>query len=90
VTAVDVDRVRLGRNWLRVGNRVHVTPRRPRGRDGFDAPVTRLLRYPDDRVEVEVHGSPNGRAPALRTFRLDRTRRRAQTRNGQPVGEPGE
>jgi hypothetical protein len=89
MTAAEVDRVRVGRNWLRVGDRVHVTPRRPRGREGFDAPVTRLLRYPDGRVEVEVWGAPDGKAAALRTFRLERIRRRVQTRRRQPVAEPG-
>jgi hypothetical protein len=87
VSWVEIGEVRVGRNWLRVGDRVHVTPTRPRRRDGFDGCVTRLLRYPDGHVEVEVQGDRNGRAVTGRTVALDRVRRRAQTRNGHRIGD---
>jgi hypothetical protein len=82
----EVSAVRLGRNWLRVGDRVHVTPSRPGRRDGFDGRVTRVLRYPDDHVEVEVRGAPSGKAMSARTFFLDRIERRVQTRSGHRIG----
>jgi hypothetical protein len=86
VTWTEISEVRVGRNWLRIGDRVRVRPRRAHGRDGFDGRVTRLLRYPDGHVEVEVRGTRNGRAVTGRTVVLDRVRRRAQTRNGNRIG----
>jgi hypothetical protein len=86
VSWVEIIEVRGGRNWLRLGDRVHVNPTRPRRHDGFDGRVTRLLRYPDGHVEVEVRGGRNGRAVTGRTVVLDRVRRRVQTRNGDRIG----
>ena len=86
VSWAEVPAVRLGRNWLRVGDRVHVCPSRPRRRDGFDGRVARVLLYPDGHVEVEVHGGPKGMAVKARTVLLERIVRRAQTRNGHRIG----
>lgn len=85
MTAVEIPRVRLGRNWLRIGDRARVTPRRPGGGDGYDGWVTRLLAYPDGHVEVEVAGGSG----CPRVFVLDRIRRRVHTRGGRRLDRGG-
>lgn len=74
----ELDKVRLGgRNYLRPGDVVKVTPSKPGKRDGFEGRVLRIRQAGD--VEVDVVGGPGGRG-GVRTFKLERLRRVAQTR----------
>ncbi len=79
---VKVDRYRVGRNFIRVGDVVRVKAA-PGKRNGFKATV-RAIKV-DERTghvgEVEVFGGPAGRA-AFRSFRRERIERVAQSRNG--------
>lgn len=73
----ELDRVRLGgRNFVRPGDLVHVEAR-PGKRDGYDTRVLRIMEHPGERIEVEVGPDKRG---AVRTYPLDRLRRRARTR----------
>ncbi len=80
---VNVEKYRVGRNFIRVGDVVRVKAA-PGKRNGFTATV-RAIKI-DERTgqvgEVEVFGGPVGRA-MIRTFRRERIERVAQSRNGQ-------
>lgn len=80
---VKVEKYRVGRNFIRVGDVVRVRAA-PGKRNGFKATV-RAIKI-DERTgqvgEVEVFGGPAGRA-MVRTFRRDRIERVAQSRNGE-------
>jgi hypothetical protein len=69
--------IRLGRNFVRVGDVVRVTPSRPRKRDGFTGKVV-TIRGTDAGVATHVDvADPRHN---LRTLDLGRIRRVAQTR----------
>lgn len=80
---VNVEKYRVGRNFIRVGDVVRVKAA-PGKRNGFTATVRSIKM--DERTrqvgEVEVFGGPPRRA-MVRTFRRDRIERMAQSRNGQ-------
>lgn len=68
-----------GRNMIREGDVVFVSPSRPGRRDGFEA-TFRFAKTVNGRVEyVEVYGGPHGRA-GLRSIRPERIKRRSQAR----------
>lgn len=90
----EVERIRLGRNFVRVGDRVRVAPSRKYGRDGFRAATVTALflhRYLADHGGededltrcaswcAQVRIS-DPRTGASRTFFLDRVSRRSQTK----------
>lgn len=86
---VDLQEVRVGRNFIRVGDTVHIKPSKPKKTDGFDARVTRMYRLGEE-VQVEVFGGRTDRGGhqighGLRTFTLDRIVRRRQTINGEKI-----
>lgn len=87
---VDLREVRIGgRNFVRVGDTVRITPSKPKKQDGFDARVTRIYRL-GDQVQIEVFGGRIDRkgrqiGAGMRTFTLDRIQRVRQTINGEKI-----
>lgn len=80
----ELDEFRLGRNFVRVGDTVHVKPSRPGRHDGFDAKVRRIRGNQAAGAEsVDVADPRNG---GLRTVPIDRIERRAQTKDGERRG----
>ncbi|MBV8979963.1 MAG: hypothetical protein JO086_03595 [Acidimicrobiia bacterium] len=77
-----------GRNFIRVGDVVHVRPKKPGGRDGFNGRVRRIVAARDTGAvkEVDLVVLDGRHQGALRVLRPDRLERRAQTRNGERVG----
>jgi hypothetical protein len=83
VANVEITEFRRGRNFIRVGDRVHVKPSRPGKKDGFDSKVRRILANPDGTPQaLEVTDPRNG---AIRTLRPERIERRRQAVNGKKV-----
>lgn len=63
---------RAGRNYIRVGDTVHIKPTRPRKRNGFDAKVVRI-DADDTGQPVAVHVyDPERRARVLPPERITR------------------
>lgn len=80
-----VDAFRHGRNFVRVGDVVHVKPSRPGRRDGFDAHVISIRArdiggVPNVVTGVDVVDPYSG---GVRTVTVDRVERKAQTRGGE-------
>lgn len=82
--AGEIQEVRVGRNFIRVGDIVRVTPSSPGRRDGFLAKVTGMRRTADG-LEFNLFGAPKGRPVAARTMRAGRIQRVAQTRHQGPA-----
>lgn len=75
-----VDEVRVGRNFIRVGDTVKVLPTKKGKRDGFIGTVTGIFTDDDGTVKyVEVNGDPRGFRN--RALHLDRIERRQQKRS---------
>lgn len=73
-----LDEYRVGRNFIRVGDVVHVKPSRPGKRDGFDSRVLRIRgNQSAGVVGVDVTDPRNG---GTRTITPDRIERRTQTK----------
>lgn len=82
-TATEITEYRVGRNFIRVGDRVHVKPSRPGKKDGFDSKVKRILANPDGSPQaLELTDPRNG---ATRTLRPERIERKRQTKNGDAL-----
>lgn len=78
----DLSEVRVGRNFIRVGDTVRVTPSAPKKRDGYRGKVTRI-RMVEGTVTFDVIGAPRGRVPGTHTMFAERVVRVAQTRGGE-------
>jgi len=77
----ELQEFRLGRNFIRVGDLVHIKPSKPGKRDGFDARVLRIRGNQSAGVTgVDVADPRNG---GLRTLLPERIERRAQTKAGE-------
>ena len=72
-----VDEFHLGRNLVRIGDRVRVLPSRPGKHDGFEAVVRRAWVLPDGELK-EVEVIPYDPRSATMDA-VDRGRRRAST-----------
>lgn len=84
----DLTEVRFGRNFIRPGDTVKVTPSSPGRRNGFKGKVTRI-RCLDGEIAFDVFGAPKGRVQGVHTLRAERIVRVAQTRAGEsPTGKP--
>ncbi len=79
-----VSEFRWGRNFIRVGDVVRVKAL-PGKRNGFEAKVRGIAvdAQTGEPFEVEVFGGAHGRG-MIRTLRVDRIERVAQTRRGEP------
>lgn len=76
MTGVPIGEMRVGRNFIRVGDVVHVKPSRPGKRDGFDGKVVSIRANDDGSIRwLDVSG-PKG----LRSVVPDQVQRRAQTK----------
>lgn len=80
-----VPEFRHGRNFVRVGDVVHVRPSRPGKRDGFDSHVISIRArdiggVPNVVTGVDVTDPHNG---GIRTVLPERIERRAQTKGGE-------
>lgn len=73
-----LEEYRVGRNYIRPGDIVHVLPSRRGKHDGGEARVVRIM--PRARGDVIFHVIQDG---ANHYYPLDRIRRRSQTRNGE-------
>lgn len=72
---------RVGRNYVRLGDTVHVRPSRPGRHDGFDSKVLRIRGNQSAGVSgVDVTDPRTG---GIRTLPTDRIERRAQTKGGE-------
>lgn len=80
---VPVTEWRCGRNFIRLGDTVHVAPSRPRKRDGFDSRVRALRADPDTGAILGVEVVDPHKAGAVRVVRPERISRRRQTTGGQ-------
>jgi hypothetical protein len=81
--AADLDSVRLGRNFIRVGER-HRVKAGGVDKTGFDLVISRLHRTAGGAVEVHgVVGRGHRRAGTIRCVPLERMQRLAQTKNGE-------
>lgn len=80
--SASVDELRMGRNFVRVGDTVRVLPSRPGKRDGFLATLRAIVTDDAGAVRhLEVYGAPTGRPVAFHALRLERVRRVSQTRH---------
>jgi hypothetical protein len=76
----DVDAYQLRpRSWIRIGDVVKVAPSRKGKRDGFLGTVRKIHVADPADVSLEVFGGPAGKAPAIRTIRLERISRTRKT-----------
>ena len=72
---------RVGRNYIRIGDTVHVKPSRPGRHDGFDSKVLRIRgNAVVGAVSVDVTDPHNGN---VRTLPTERIERKAQTKGGE-------
>ncbi len=83
---MEVPEYRKGRNFIRVGDAVKVTPSRKGKKDGFLGTVRAIHAAAvgpsgPQVVRVDVFGGPGKRVPALRSLTPDRLQRVAQSRN---------
>lgn len=72
---------RLGRNFIRVGDVVKVTPSSPGKHDGFEARVLAIYDQ-DGEIVFQLLGGTRGRLHT-RFIRAERIRRVAQVRGGE-------
>lgn len=80
----DLAEFRIGRNFVRLGDVVHVKPSRPGKHDGFDSPVKRIRGNQSAGVSgVDVVNPATG---GVHTVTADRIERRAQTKGGERRG----
>lgn len=77
VRPANLPEFRKGRNFVRVGDRVHVRPSKPGRRDGWDTYVLQIRAVDGKPAYVDVSDKRGGR----RTIPIERVERRAQTRN---------
>lgn len=82
---VQITEYRVGRNFVRLGDVVHITGPTA-GKRGFDAVVKQIVAD-DNEVVAEVHVSvvTGKQAGFSRVVRPERVERKAQTRNGKPI-----
>lgn len=73
----EVMEYRMGRNFIRVGDVVRITPSKPKKRDGGIAKVQKMVETTEG---VEFHVAMKDR---LRVFREDRVQRVQQVRGGE-------
>jgi hypothetical protein len=81
-----IEEIRVGRNFIRKGDRVHVKPSRSGRRDGFEGRFLYAEVADGAIANVCVFGAPAGRTLVQRFFPLDRIERKAQTRGGERLG----
>lgn len=77
----ELQEYRVGRNWIRVGDTVHVKPSRPGRRDGFDSRVLRIRGNQSAGVAAVDVVDP--RTGGVRTLPPERIERKAQTKRGE-------
>lgn len=80
LTVRDITEYRQGRNFVRVGDVVHVRPSKPGKRDGFDSKVLRIRGTLTAVTDVDVVDPRNGN---VRTLPAARIARKAQTKAGE-------
>lgn len=69
---------KIGRNYVRIGDRVHVRRSREGRRDGFDTVVVAITEQGGEVISIDCRDKRNN----LRTIPVERVERKAQTRNG--------
>lgn len=82
---VEVSEYRVGRNFIRLGDKVKVKPSRPGKRDGCVARVRRIKAEEGEGGavrEVEVAPLTGKYLGSVRTFLPDRIERMSQTKGG--------
>lgn len=77
--------VRVGRNYIRIGEKHHVVAGGAEKR-GFDLRVDRIYEYVDGSIVITgTVCRPHKHAGKTKSVALERMQRRAQTKKGQPL-----
>lgn len=82
-TATEITEYRVGRNFIRQGDRIKVRKGWNGTKNGFESRVLRILANPDGTPSgIEVKWPWNG---SIRTIRPEFIERKRQTKNGQAL-----